>query len=128
MTNLLILLEPEIAQVAGEAAQAANDAASQEPQGIFGSMGPIFMLLLFVAVIYFFMIRPQQKQQKEIRKFRESLAVGDKVITAGGIYGTIEAIKETYFILEIGDKVKIRIDKGSVYQSPESAQEAINQK
>lgn len=128
MTNLLILLEPEIAQVAGEAAQAANDAASQEPQGIFDSMGPIFMLLLFVAFIYFFMIRPQQKQQKEIRKFRESLAVGDKVITAGGIYGTIEAIKETYFILEIGDKVKIRIDKGSVYQSPESAQEAINQK
>ena len=128
MTNLLILLEPEIPQVAGEAAQAANDAASQEPQGIFDNMGPIIMLLLFVAFIYFFMIRPQQKQQKEIRKFRESLAVGDKVITAGGIYGTIEAIKETYFILEIGDKVKIRIDKGSVYQSPESAQEAINQK
>lgn len=128
MTNLLILLEPEIAQVAGEAAQAANDAVSQEPQSIFDNMGPIFMLLLFVAFIYFFMIRPQQKQQKEIRKFRESLAVGDKVITAGGIYGTIEAIKETYFILEIGDKVKIRIDKGSVYQSPESAQEAINQK
>ena len=126
--KLTILLEPEIAQVAGEAAQAANDAASQEPQGIFENMGPIIMLLLFVAFIYFFMIRPQQKQQKEIRKFRESLAVGDKVITAGGIYGTIEAIKETYFILEIGDKVKIRIDKGSVYQSPESAQEAINQK
>lgn len=128
MTNLLILLEPEIAQVAGAAAQASNDVASQEPKGIFDDMGPIIMLLLFVAFIYFFMIRPQQKQQKEIRKFRESLAVGDKVITAGGIYGTIEAIKETYFILEIGDKVKIRIDKGSVYQSPESAQEAINQK
>ena len=128
MTNLLILLEPEIAQVAGASAQSANDATSKVPQGIFEDMGPILMLLLFVAFIYFFMIRPQQKQQKEIRKFRESLAVGDKVITAGGIYGTIEAIKETYFILEIGDKVKIRIDKGSVYQSPESAQEAINQK
>lgn len=125
MTNLLILLEPEIAQVAGETAQAAGEVA-QEPQGF--QYGGILMLLLFVAFIYFFMIRPQQKQQKEIRKFRESLAVGDKVITAGGIYGTIEAIKDTYFILEIGDKVKIRIDKGSVYQSPESAQEAINQK
>ena len=125
MTNLLILLEPEIAQVAGETAQAAGEVA-QESQGF--QIGPILMLLLFVAFIYFFMIRPQQKQQKEIRKFRESLAVGDKVITAGGIYGTIEAIKDTYFILEIGDKVKIRIDKGSVYQSPESAQEAINQK
>ena len=125
MTNLLILLEPEIAQVAGETAQAAGEVA-QEPQGF--QYGGILMLLLFVAFIYFFMIRPQQKQQKEIRKFRESLAVGDKVITAGGIYGTFEAIKDTYFILEIGDKVKIRIDKGSVYQSPESAQEAINQK
>ena len=125
MTNLLILLEPEIAQVASETAQAAGE-IGPDKQGF--EYGPILMLLLFVAFIYFFMIRPQQKQQKEIRKFRESLAVGDKVITAGGIYGTIEAIKDTYFILEIGDKVKIRIDKGSVYQSPESAQEAINQK
>ena len=53
------------------------------------------------------------------KEVKMEVKVGDKVITAGGIYGTIDAVKETYFIINIGDNVKIRIDKGSVYQSPE---------
>ena len=72
------------------------------------------------------MIRPQSKKQKEIRKFRESLKNGDKVITAGGIYGKIKEVsdKSNTVILEISDGVKIRIDKGSIYQTVQDAAES----
>ena len=81
----------------------------------------LLMIVLLIVVFYFFMIRPQQKKQKEIRKFRESLGNGDKVITAGGIHGEIVSVKDTYFVLEIAPTVRIRIDKGSVYPSTEVA-------
>ena len=89
-----------------------------------GGMMQIGMIVLLIAVFYFFMIRPQNKKQKEIKKFREGIQKGDKVITAGGIYGTIKEIKETLFVLEIADNVKISIDKGSVYPSIDAAQQA----
>lgn len=88
------------------------------------AQGGGFMIVLLIAVFYFFMIRPQNKKQKEIKKFREGIQKGDKVITAGGIYGTIKEIKETHFVLEIADNVKISIDKGSVYPSIDAAQQA----
>ena len=75
----------------------------------------ILMIVLMFVVIYFFMIRPQQKRQKEIKKFRESIKTGDKVITAGGIYGKVKDVKETTITLEIADNVRITIDKNSVY-------------
>ena len=87
-----------------------------------GGMMQIGMIVLLIAVFYFF--RPQNKKQKEIKKFREGIQKGDKVITAGGIYGTIKEIKETHFVLEIADNVKISIDKGSVYPSIDAAQQA----
>jgi preprotein translocase subunit YajC len=71
-------------------------------------------LLLIVVVFYFFMIRPQMKRQKEVRKFRESLAKGDKVITTGGIYGRIIEVKETSVILEIATGVQIKVDKNGI--------------
>lgn len=76
------------------------------------------IIILFV-VFYFFMIRPQQKRQKEIKKFREGLAKGDSVVTAGGIHGKIvEADPNvTYLLIEIASGVRIRVDKGSVYPS-----------
>lgn len=73
----------------------------------------ILMILIFV-VMYFFMIRPQQKKQKEIVKWRESLQKGDKVVTVGGIYGTVAEVKDQFLILEIDNNVKIRVDKTSV--------------
>ncbi len=82
----------------------------------------LIMIVALIAIFYFFMIRPQSKKQKQIKKFREGLSVGDKVITAGGIYGKIRDIKETTITLEISDNVKIRIDKNSVYPSAEDAQ------
>ena len=80
----------------------------------------ILMMVVIVAIFYFFMIRPQQKKQKEIQKAREALKAGDKVITAGGIYGKI---KETYMLIEISDGVRIRVDKTSVFASVEDAQQ-----
>lgn len=77
----------------------------------------MLMIVALIVVFYFFMIRPQQKKQKEIRKFREGLQKGDKVISAGGIYGKIVDMKDNYIILEIDKGVNIRIDKGSVYPS-----------
>lgn len=64
--------------------------------------------------MYFFMIRPQQKKQKEIVKFRESLRRGDKIVTIGGIYGVVVEVKEQYVLMEIDNNVKIRVDKQCV--------------
>ena len=71
-------------------------------------------LLLIVVVFYFFMIRPQMKRQKEVRKFRESLSKGDKVVTTGGIYGRIIEVKETTITLEIAKDIHIKVDKNGI--------------
>ena len=86
-------------------------------------------LLRQITFYYFFMIRPQQKRQKEIRKFRESLTKGDNVVTAGGIHGKIVDVNDNdnYFLLEIASGVRIRIDKGSVYPSAAEASQAAEQ-
>lgn len=81
----------------------------------------IVMMVVIVAIFYFFMIRPQQKKQKEIQKAREALKVGDKVITAGGIYGRIREIGDVYMMIEVANGVTIRIDKSSVFASAEDA-------
>lgn len=93
-----------------------------QPAG--SGMGSILMIVALFVVFYFFMIRPQQKRQKEIRKFRESLDKGSKVVTAGGIYGTIREVRDNSFIIEIDNNVRVRIDKGSVYPSAEEANQA----
>ena len=95
--------------------------AAQAAQG--GGMGMLVMMVAIFAIMWLFMIRPQQKKQKEIKKFREGLAKGDNVITAGGIYGKIKEISDTYIILSIADGVTIKIDKGSVYPSAADAQQ-----
>ena len=83
----------------------------------------IILIVAFIAIFYFFMVRPQQKKQKEINKFSSELNNGDRVITAGGIYGIIKDIKDNYIILEIADNVRIKIDKNSIYASPAEAAE-----
>ena len=87
----------------------------------------LVMIVALIAIFYFFMIRPQQKKQKEIKKFREGLNVGDRVITAGGIYGKVRGVKDNTIVLEIADNVRITIDKGSVYPSAAQAQEAVKE-
>ena len=91
-----------------------------------GSMSFLIMMVLIFGVMYFFMIRPQQKRQKELVKFRNALEKGQKIITAGGIYGTIKEVKETYVLVEVDNNVNIRIDKSMVMKDPAdlSAQQA----
>ncbi len=79
--------------------------------------GWIMMIAIF-AIFYFFMIRPQQKKQKELQKAREAMKVGDKVVSSGGIYGKIKEVNDTDFVVEIADNVKVKIDKASVFAAP----------
>lgn len=88
-----------------------------------GGFSSIIMIVALVAVFYFLMIRPQQKKQKEIKKFREGLKKGDSVITAGGIYGRIREVRDTTFMVSLADNLLVKIDKGSVYPSAGDAQE-----
>ena len=79
-----------------------------------GGMSMWIMLGLIFVVMWFFMIRPQRKQQKEMENFRNSLKNGDKVVTIGGIYGTIAEVKDNYVLLEVDKDVKIRVNKQAI--------------
>ena len=72
------------------------------------------MLALIFVVMWFFMIRPQRKQQKELQNFRDSLKKGDKVVTVGGIYGTVDEIKEGTVLINVDKDVKIRVSKNAL--------------
>lgn len=97
----------------------------QQPAGQQGNgLSGILMMVLIFVVFYFFMIRPQQKRQKEIKKQRDSMQVGDKVITSGGIYGKIRELKDDgTVIIEIAENVRIKVDKNSVFASVQDAQQ-----
>ena len=86
--------------------------------GGYASM--ILSFVLMIAFLYFFMIRPQSKKQKEIKKAREAMTTGDKVVTAGGIHGRIREIGEQTMMIEISNGVSIKVDKGSVYPAGEA--------
>ncbi|MBQ9499366.1 MAG: preprotein translocase subunit YajC [Bacteroidales bacterium] len=79
------------------------------------------MLIAMFAIMYFFMIRPQNKKQKEINNFRKQLQVNQSVITAGGIHGTIKEINDNDVMLEIAHNVKIRVDKNSIFADASDA-------
>ena len=85
-------------------------------------MPMILMMVAIFAIMWFFMIRPQQKKQKEIQKWRNSITVGTNVVTAGGIYGVVRGINEADNILEveIANGVRIRVDRNSVYAQAQS--------
>lgn len=102
-----------------------NSILLQAPESGAG-FSSIFMIVAIIAIFYFMMVRPQQKKQKEIKKFREGLQNGDKVITAGGIHGKITGIKDDHFIINIGNGVDIKVDKGSVYPNA-AEQQATSQ-
>ena len=94
--------------------------AAQAAQG--GGMSFILMMVAIFAIMYFFMIRPQQKRQKAIQNFQNSLAEGTEVITGGGIYGTVKKIDLATGIIEvkIADGVVIKVDKGYVFKDTTS--------
>ena len=80
-----------------------------------GSMWPtILMMVALFAIMYFFMIRPQQKKQKEVNRFRDALAVGLDVVTIGGIHGTIKNIDGNIITLKVATGVEIRVEKAAI--------------
>ena len=83
-----------------------------------GSAQFLIMMVLIFGVMYFLMIRPQQKKQKELVKFRKALEKGQKIVTAGGIYGTVKEVKEGYVLVEVDSNVAIRVDKNMVMRDP----------
>jgi len=78
----------------------------------------MIMMVAVIAILYFFMIRPQQKRQKEIQNFQNSLQEGTQVFTSGGIYGTVKKIDLASGIVEvkIADNVIVKVDKNCVYK------------
>ena len=88
-----------------------------------GPAGMVAMMVLLFGIMYFFMIRPQQKKQKALQEARNAIKVGDKVLTAGGIHGKVKEVGDTYFILEIAENTKVKIEKSSVYLSAADTQQ-----
>jgi preprotein translocase subunit YajC len=105
--------------------QAGEAAAEGAKKGLFGlnpSMNMILMMVLIFGVMWLFMIRPQQKQQKELAKFRESLERGSRVVTAGGIHGTVKEVKQSTIVIQIDSNVAIEVDKGMIMRAPAEGQ------
>lgn len=93
--------------------QVSASAGAGQPQQTGGGAFWIMIIAMFV-IMWFFMIRPQRKQQKELEKFRSGLKKGDKVVTVGGIYGTVDEVKEKTVLIKIGGEVKLKVDKNSL--------------
>ena len=79
-----------------------------------GGFSPILIMVVFIALMYFMMIRPQQKRQKEHAQLVANLKVGDEVMTSGGILGVITGISDHYAVVKIAENTEIKIQKASV--------------
>lgn len=107
--------------------QFLNAADGTQQGGLLGSAGSLIMIAVMLVILYFFMIRPQKKQEKETNAMRNALQVGDEITTIGGIIGKIVSIKEETLMLETGhDRTKIRILKSAVRCVDVKAEDAQN--
>lgn len=90
-------------------------APAQNGQGGGGDfMTTILMFAVIIAIFYFMILRPQQKRQKERQKLLESMKKGDKVVTAGGLHGTIVGIEDKTLLLQIAENVKVKVERSSI--------------
>lgn len=85
-----------------------------QADGGAGIMGQVFLFGSIILIMYFFMIRPQQKKQKETKNFLESIKKGDTVVTIGGIHGKIYAIEGDTIFLELDKGMKIKVEKSAI--------------
>ena len=94
------------------------------PQGKGGSgmLGLLMPFILIFVVMYFFMIRPQMKKQKQHQSMLQALQKGDKVLTSGGIYGKIVGVKEKSVLVQIADNTKVEISKTAVAQKVDKSE------
>ena len=105
MNPIDLIIPPAMAQAAGQAA----------PGGFFGGgLGGLLFPIILIGVMYFLMIRPQMKRQKEHCAMLEKLGNGDEVITNGGVAGTVRELGEHFITVEIADNVRIRVQKGAI--------------
>ncbi len=89
----------------------------QAPNGLGAALGsPLVMMVIVMGIFYVMLILPQQRQRKKLQAMLTALKSGDKVITNGGIYGTISGIDGDTVILKIADQVKIRIARSAITQ------------
>lgn len=86
----------------------------QQPGGLMALFSTLIPFVLIFVIFYFLLIRPQQKRAKEHQRMLESLKRGDKVITAGGIYGVVEAVGQNTVTLKIAENVKVKFGKGYI--------------
>ena len=97
-------------------------AAAQQPQGA----GWTFWIMIgaMILIMWLFMWRPESKRRKQMQEFIANLKKGDKIITAGGIYGVIKEVNETTFLIEVAKDVVIKMDKGSIYVAADDVHQA----
>jgi preprotein translocase subunit YajC len=88
-------------------AQAGQPSAS-------GEIAPLLMMVVFIAIFYFLLIRPQQKKAKDHQAMIAKLSAGDEVVTSGGILGRVTEVGDTFVTLEIADSVRVKVQKGQV--------------
>ncbi|MDR1273969.1 MAG: preprotein translocase subunit YajC [Odoribacteraceae bacterium] len=96
----------------------------EAPKGLFGGMEGMGLMLLLLVVFWFFMIRPQAKRQKELRKYRDSLQKGDRVIAAGGIFGKILEISDYSVVIEVENQGRLKVLKEAIVKDTTNAQPA----
>ncbi len=106
----------EIITIADESAAAAEATAAQPAPAGSGSFW--IMIIAMIAIMYFFMWRPESKRRKQMENFRNGLKKGDRIITAGGIYGTVKEVHPTSLLIEVDSNVTLRIDKNMVAGAP----------
>ncbi len=97
-------------------AQAAPAAAAGGAESMFGSLGQLLPLVLMFVVLYFIMIRPQMKRQKEHKAMIDALAKGDEVVVAGGVIGRVAKMGESQLQVEVADGVELQIQRSAVVQ------------
>ena len=96
-----------------------EDVLPEQPEPTFMQQyGMWFLILGMIVIMYFFMWRPESKRRKQMQQFRDGLKKGDKIITAGGIYGVIKEVHETSLLIEVDSNVTLRIDKNMVVGDP----------
>ena len=91
--------------------QAGGAASASASSSLIGSLLPF---LLIIVIFYFFLIRPQNKKQKETQKMLDALKKGDKVITIGGIHGTVSSVKENTVIVKVDDDCKLEFNRTAI--------------
>jgi len=106
---------------------APQGAGGEAPTGAAAFMNFVPFIAI-IAIFYFLIIRPQNKKQKETQKMLQALKKGDRVVTIGGIHGTIQSVKESSVILRVDDTTKIEVNRSAVSQVTTQAKEEEDEK